>query len=143
MGPWLLHVLALSLEVARLSPSALAYLGDSVFETHARRAFLWPPRPQNDLCLKVRALSCAKGQSDALASLQKNPHFRLTEAETEWLRRGRNAAGRGPRSASPTVYRAASSLETLIGFLHLTNATRCAEVMDRVVRDFDALSVET
>ena len=56
--------------------------------------------------------------------------FELTEDEREWLRRGRNASGRGPRRLDPKVYRAASALETLVGYLHLRDPERLADLLE-------------
>ena len=118
--------------INNIHPAALAFLGDAVFETYARRALLWPPKKQNDLHTQVKELCCAQGQSDALDKIHRK-NFQLAEIEIEYLRRGRNASKRGPRTVPPSVYRAASSLETLVGFLSLTNETRCAELMDFVI----------
>ena len=123
--------LAVQHDMRLVSPVALAYLGDAVYELHVRQALLHPPRKHNDYCLEVRDLACAHGQHSALERLVAGSEtFALSEVELDWIRRGRNASGRGPRTASPQVYRAASSLETLLGYLHLADSARCAEVMD-------------
>ena len=59
--------------------------------------------------------------------------FGLTEAEEEWVRRGRNASARGPRRLDPKVYRASTAFECLIGYLHLTDAARCQALLDFVL----------
>jgi len=58
--------------------------------------------------------------------------FALTELEQDWLRRGRNASGRGPRRLDPKIYRAATAFETLVGYLHLCDQPRLEEVFDFV-----------
>eukprot|EP00967_Tisochrysis_lutea_P014242 scaffold15999_cov30-Tisochrysis_lutea.AAC.2 len=121
-------------EVSRLSSAALAYLGDSVFETHARQYLLWPPLRHRDLVNLVRTFSCAEGQSAALKRLHDSGII-FSEEEEAWLRRGRNSAGRGPRRAAPGEYRDASSLECLLGYLHLTDRTRCEEILDFILGD--------
>jgi ribonuclease-3 family protein len=58
--------------------------------------------------------------------------FGLTEDEQDWLRRGRNASGRGPRRLDPNVYRAATAFETLLGYLHLVDQPRLEELFEFV-----------
>ena len=71
--------------------------GDAVFELHARDALLWPPRRMNAYSSEVLELARAEGQFELLQRLEAE--FALTDDEREWMRRGRNAAGR-ERSAS-------------------------------------------
>ena len=47
-----------------------------------------------------------------------------------WLRRGRNASARGPRRLDPKIYRASTSIECLIGYLHLTDRARCTALLE-------------
>lgn len=129
--PSMLQVLS-DAEVARLSSATLAYLGDSVFETYARKRLMWPPLRHRDLVDLVRTFSCAEGQSAGLKRLLDSG-FVLSEKEEALLRRGRNSAGRGPKHAAPGEYRDASSLECLLGFLHLTDSRRCEEILDFII----------
>ena len=100
-------------------------MGDSVFELHARERLLWPPQKVHALSGQVTKLACAEGQSAALARLRSE--FFLSDEEEDWLRRGRNAASRGPARVKHTVYRDASALECLLGVLHLTDKRRRQE----------------
>uniref|UniRef100_A0A6S9SNR1 RNase III domain-containing protein n=1 Tax=Chrysotila carterae TaxID=13221 RepID=A0A6S9SNR1_CHRCT len=113
-----------------LSPAVLAYIGDSVFELRARQHLMWPPIKLNDHTKQVQKVVCAEAQEKYLAKLLID--VELSEEEHEWLRRGRNASGRGPSRVTPTTYRAASSLETLLGYLHFTNITRLQEILDAI-----------
>ena len=123
-------------EIGRLSPVALAYLGDAVFELHARQRLLWPPAKVDDLSSRVQSLACAEGQSTALKDLIAA--VELTDDENEWLRRGRNAAGRGPRRLKPQTYREATALETLLGVLYLTDTERLSVILEVVLPASDA-----
>ena len=114
--------------LSRLSPANLAYLGDAVFETAVRERLLWPPAKVNALSSDVQSVVSAEGQHAILERV--NAGFDLTDEELEWLRRGRNASGRGPRRLDPKVYRAASSLETLVGVLHLTDPERLRSLLE-------------
>ena len=115
-------------QVNRLSPVALAYLGDSVFELAARERYLWPPSKVNALSSRVQRVVCAEGQHALLARVVAE--FGLTEDEEDWLRRGRNASARGPRRLDPKIYRASTSIECLIGYLHLTDRARCTALLE-------------
>lgn len=99
--------------VQRLSPLALAYIGDAVWECETRTRLLWPPSKVDTLHGQVQQLVCAEGQQRLLERLIKG--FGLSEDELDWVRRGRNASGRGPRRLDPKTYRASTSFETLVG----------------------------
>ena len=119
--------------LSRTSPAALAYLGDSVFEAHLREQFLWPPQKLGTLTKEVQALTRAEGQEAILIRVLDG--FPLSEEERDWIRRGRNACGRGPSRVSPVTYQAASSLETLVGYLHLADPARLAELLAFALAD--------
>lgn len=106
--------------VQSLSPVALAYLGDAVFELYVRSQYLFPPRRIGDFHRCVVAQVRAEQQAQILTDLLPQ----LTEEEKEWVRRGRNAATSTYRRADPELYQAASGLETLLGYLYLTDAVR-------------------
>ena len=111
--------------VAQLSPAALAYLGDAVYELHVRSKFLLPPKRSGVYHQQVVAQVRAEAQSQHLQLL--SPH--LTSTELDVSRRGRNAANGRPRRLDPEVYQQATSFETLIGYLYITNPQRLAQVL--------------
>jgi ribonuclease-3 family protein len=53
----------------------------------------------------------------------------LTESEQEIVKRGRNAATKPPRRLSAKVYQQATSLETLIGYLFLSDKDRLQSLL--------------
>lgn len=114
--------------IQQLSPVSLAYLGDAVYELYVRAAFLLPPKRSQAYHQEVVAQVRAETQARHLQSLLP----KLTEPELSWLKRGRNAAGGGPRRLSPEIYQQASSLETLIGYLYLTNPQRLQELLTEI-----------
>ncbi len=122
----LLPLLSLpSVPVQQLSPGALAYLGDAVYELYIRHAYLLPPKRLQLYHSRVVAQVRAERQAEHLQSLLPL----LTEAEREILRRGRNAATGRPKRVDPDTYQQATSLETLIGYLYLTNPPRLTELL--------------
>jgi ribonuclease III family protein len=112
-------------QVSQLSPAALAYLGDAVYELYVRTSFLLPPKRSHAYHQQVVAQVRAEAQSSHLELL--SPH--LTPAELDVIRRGRNAANGRPRRLDPEVYQQATSFETLIGYLYITNPQRLAELL--------------
>ena len=123
-------------EIPQLSPVALAYLGDAVFELYVRSHYLLPAKRVESYHRQVVAQVRAESQARHLRSLQ--PH--LTDSELDILRRGRNAAGNAPKRLSPEVYQQATSLEALIGYLYLTDRQRLLYLLGKL--DFDITQEE-
>lgn len=115
-------------QLQALSPIALAYIGDAVYELYIRRCFLVPPCRIQAYHQKVVAQVRAEKQADHLAHLA--PY--LTESEQDILRKGRNAAPRGPRRTDPQVYQQATSFETLIGYLYLSDPARLQTLLSYI-----------
>ncbi len=115
-------------EIERLSPIALAYVGDAVFELYVRTRFLMPPKRMADYHDRVVTQVRAESQAIHLSSLL--PY--LTDGEKEILRRGRNACATKPRRLSRHVYQQATGLEALVGYLHLTNPQRLQELFAKL-----------
>uniref|UniRef100_B8HT79 Mini-ribonuclease 3 n=1 Tax=Cyanothece sp. (strain PCC 7425 / ATCC 29141) TaxID=395961 RepID=B8HT79_CYAP4 len=112
-------------ELQQLSPAALAYLGDAVYELYIRSRCLLPPQRLRDYHQRVVAHVRAEAQAEYLRSLR--PH--LSNQELNLLRQGRNAASAGPKRVDPETYQQATSLETLLGYLYLTNPDRLNELL--------------
>ncbi|MGB3202362.1 MAG: ribonuclease III domain-containing protein [Nodosilinea sp.] len=120
---------ALSAEQAQaLSPVALAYIGDAVYELFVRGAFLQPPRRIQAFHRLVVNQVRAEQQAHQVQQLMPL----LTEAEQDLLRRGRNASSRGPRRVDSQIYQQATGFEALVGYLYLTNPPRLAELLSAV-----------
>ncbi|MBE9166483.1 ribonuclease III [Pleurocapsales cyanobacterium LEGE 06147] len=115
-------------KIEQLSPVALAYIGDAVYELYIRTYYLMPPMRVADYHNRVVAQVRAETQAVYVEMLQ--PHF--TASEKEILRRGRNAAGGKPRRLSGKIYQQATSLETLIGYLYLTDPQRLYELLTKL-----------
>ena len=114
--------------IDQLSPTALAYIGDAVYELYVRTRFLMPPKRMTDYHRQVVAQVKAESQAAHLEFLE--PY--LTVLEREIVRRGRNACGGKPRRISGEIYQKASSLETLIGYLHLSDPKRLSELLAKL-----------
>ncbi|ABC98513.1 ribonuclease III family protein [Thermostichus sp. MS-CIW-21] len=112
-------------EIGRLSPAALAYLGDAIYELHVRRQQLFPPtRPELYHRQVVRRV---RGSAQARLLLALLPY--LSPEEREIVRWGRNGCGRPPRHLPLADYQNASGLETILGYLYLTDPERLRHIL--------------
>ena len=114
------------LSVQSISPIALAYIGDAVFELYVRMQFVWPP--QRIQAFHQQVVSHVKAEQQADYLLQLMPQ--LNEPEADIVRRGRNATSKAPRRLSAKVYRQATAFETLVGYLYITNQERLFELLN-------------
>ncbi len=115
-------------QLQQISPTALAYLGDAVYELYVRNFYLLPPQRTESYHRLVVAQVRAETQAQHLRSL--SPH--LKNSELEIVRRGRNAATGRPKRVEPEIYQQATSLETLIGYLYLTDSQRLTELLQKL-----------
>ncbi|MEB3338815.1 MAG: ribonuclease III domain-containing protein [Leptolyngbyaceae bacterium] len=118
-------------QIQSISPSALAYLGDAVYELYVRSCYVLPPKRSQLYHQQVVAQVRAEAQARHLRSLQ--PY--LTSSELDILKRGRNAASGGPKRIELEVYQQATSLETLIGYLYLSDPPRLAQLLTHLQLD--------
>ncbi|MCC5628763.1 ribonuclease III [Nostoc sphaeroides CHAB 2801] len=112
-------------QVQQISPTALAYLGDAIYELYVRMFYLLPLQRAGIYHRLVVEQVRAETQALHLRSLI--PHLKDTELEI--VRRGRNAATGRPKRLNPEIYQQATSLETLIGYLYLTDYQRLTELL--------------
>ena len=112
-------------EIERISPAAWAYLGDAVYELYIRSWYLMPPRRLQAYHELVVGQVRAETPARHLRSI--SPYLNSTELAI--VKRGRNAAANRSKRADPEIYQQASSLETLIGYLYLTDPERLTEIL--------------
>ena len=117
-----------------VTPVQLAYIGDSVYELHARTLFLWPLQPVRKHRDRAVELVRAETQSTLLRRLMGSESFPLTVTERNVLRRGRNASGTGPPRLPGGAYGEASALETLLGHLYLSDRPRLQNLLDAMLQ---------
>jgi len=70
--------------------------------------------------------------SQAMAITKLEPF--LTDTEKDFLRKGRNKAGRGPKNVDAATYAIATGFETIVGWLFLKNPNRLADLFDLLDR---------
>ncbi|MCC5642703.1 ribonuclease III [Nostoc sp. CHAB 5824] len=112
-------------QVQQISPTALAYLGDAIYELYVRMFYLLPL--QRSGIYHRLVVEQVRAETQALHLRSLIPHLKDTELEI--VRRGRNAATGRPKRLNPEIYQQATSLETLIGYLYLTDYQRLTELL--------------
>ncbi len=119
-------------QVANLPISALAYVGDAVYELLVRQHLL-VTRRQSARQLHQQSIQWVKASYQA--SIGRAIFEELREDERHIFLRGRNhAPGAMPKHANPVDYRYASGLETLVGYLYLSRQSeRLHWIFQRVV----------
>ena len=119
-----------------MNTSALAFLGDAVYELYIRdlmvNAGMTDPDAMHRACTKyVRAES----QALAIKAMMKEKDGKafLTEEEIALVKRARNhKTPNRSRSAGPVEYKLATAFEALVGYLYLMgDSDRLGEVMHR------------
>lgn len=125
-------------DLRAVSAGALAYVGDAVYELHARLRTFGNGRDPSG-AMHRRAVRIVKASTQAEAARRLLPE--LTEEEAAVYRRGRNnTSGSMPKHADPVAYRAATGLEAVIGFLYLRGEeARVEELMEKICAISDEL----
>lgn len=121
----------LTLDPEAMSPLALAYVGDAVYELYVR--VLLVAQGSNKMKdLHRQAVSFVKAGTQAAFLKELEPM--LTEEELEVVRWGRNAkSGHVPKSADVLEYRHSTGFETLIGYLYLKgNQERLRQILKKL-----------
>ena len=106
------------MELCEISVSALAYLGDCVLELCVRE-HLVKKGLSTSANLNRAALDFVRAPAQAEAMARLLPH--LSETEEAYFKRGRNMGHtQTPKNATVGEYRAATGMEVLFGYLHLS-----------------------
>jgi ribonuclease-3 family protein len=106
------------MKLNEISVPALAYLGDCVLELCVRRHLVMQGL-STSAHLNAAALDYVRAPAQAEAMKRILPQ--LTEEEEGYFRRGRNMGHSNvPKRATVSEYRAATGMEVLFGYLHLS-----------------------
>ncbi|QAT43538.1 Mini-ribonuclease 3 [Aminipila luticellarii] len=122
---------------SKMNTTALAYIGDAVYEVYVRKYVLEKDavnvNKQNKLAVRfVRA----EGQALAIKKLMDS----LPENELALVKRARNKKITSkPQNADAVTYKLATAFEALVGFLYLSEQTkRLEEIIHQAVELIDA-----
>ena len=108
-------------ELITMSPLVLAYLGDTVFESHIREYLITKNinKKVNDLHKSAVKYVNAKAQATIIHNIENQ----LTEDELRIYKRGRNQKSHtSPKNADIIDYKHATGFEALIGYLYLAQS---------------------
>jgi ribonuclease-3 family protein len=104
-------------DIQMMSPLALAYLGDAVYEIFVR-TYIVSTSKMNVNHLNKMSVNFVKAESQA--KIAKFIEAELSEEELRILKRGRNQKSASvAKNASIGDYRLATGLESLVGWLYL------------------------
>lgn len=124
-----------------LSPSTLAFMGDSVYSLLVRNALCEVNRPAGVLHSMSVKLVNARAQAEAFRLIEQH----LSEAELDIYKRGRNAhVSSVPKNSSVADYHSATGLEALFGYFYLSgNMDRANQIFSIIWEHFsDTLFIE-
>ena len=122
------------MNILEVSSLALAYLGDSIYESYIREYLIKKGISHvNDLQVESLNYVSAKSQARILKDLMDKNIF--TEEELSVIKRARNTKSKShPKSCDIITYQHATSLEALFGYLKLRkNEERIEEIISKIL----------
>jgi len=124
------------MKIDAINTTALAYIGDGVYELFVRRMMVergWAAADH----LHRETVKYVRAESQAYAVKKMTDMF--TSEEQDLIRRARNRKSvTKPKNADPVTYKMATAMEALIGYLFLTDQNgRIEEIMTRAVEEID------
>lgn len=122
------------MNVLEVSSLALAYLGDSIYESYIREYLIKKGISHvNDLQVESLNYVSAKSQARILKDLMDKNIF--SEEELSVIKRARNTKSKShPKSCDIITYQHATSLEALFGYLKLKkNEERIEEIISKIL----------
>lgn len=124
------------LDIKRMKPLALAYIGDTLFDLYIRSRIVLT-REEAPKLMHTEAVHYVKAASQA--QMMKLIMEALSEEETEVFKKGRNQKSLTvPKNASLMDYKWATGFEALLGYLYVQGAQeRLYELMRLAVERFE------
>lgn len=130
------------MEASKMNTTALAYIGDAVYEVYVRKYVLErnsvDVNKQNKLAVKfVRA----EGQALAIKQMMED----LPDGELALVKRARNKKITSkPQNADAVTYKLATAFEALVGFLYLSeDRQRLEEVIRQAMSLIDKAEISS
>lgn len=126
-------------DIRLINTNTLAYIGDAVYELYIREHAM-QIRMENVDMMSSLTVKYVKAESQALGI--KAILDNLSEEEQSVVRRGRNRKIRStPRAVDPVIYKTATGLEALIGYLYIKGEDeRLTEVVLMIIDAIDRAS---
>jgi ribonuclease-3 family protein len=109
----------------------LAYIGDGVYELAIRKMLLENGKTKiQNLHQAAIKYTSASGQTKAYFAIESI----LSEEEVMYFKKGRNTnTGRKPKNATQSEYQTATGLESLFGYLEITNQHERIDELIKVI----------
>ena len=126
-------------DIRLINANTLAYIGDAVYELYIREHAM-QIRMENVDVMSSLTVKYVKAESQALGI--KAIFDNLSDEEQSVVRRGRNRKIRStPRAVDPVIYKTATGLEALIGYLYIKGEDeRLTEVVRMIIDAIDRAS---
>ena len=124
-----------------MNTTALAYIGDAVYEVYIRKHVLSKGSVHVDV---LHQKSVEYVRADGQAAALKRIFDRLTPDEQALVKRARNhKSSSRPKSTDPVTYKWATAMEALVGYLYIENQSRrLDEIMEWVIREIGHMKNE-
>ena len=122
------------MNINEINVLVLAYLGDTIYEDYIRKHLILKGIGNvNDLQNESLKYVSAKGQAKYINDMLDNSFF--SDMELSIIKRARNNSSKThPKNCDVVTYRYATALETLIGYLELSNnKERINEIMNYIL----------
>ena len=124
------------MEVKNMNTTALAYMGDAVYEVFVRERVLAQGIPNVD---KLHSMAVKYVRAEGQARALKSMFDELSEEELALVKRARNhKITSKPKNADPVIYKLATAFEALAGYLYLSGRTqRMQEIFEKAATVID------
>lgn len=121
--------------------TVLAYLGDSVYELYVRRHVLEKGLVNAD---RLHQIAVKYVRAEAQGGALKEMLEFLTEEEVALVKRARNKKiSSKPKNVDPVIYKWATALEALFGYLYLSeNKDRLEEIIKMTIESIERNKVK-
>lgn len=110
-----------TVELKKINTTALAYMGDAVYEQAVREHIIGKGLYHAN---NLHGMAIKYVRAQAQAKVIKTMFDELTEAEQNLVKRARNRKyGTKAKNADPVTYKWATAFEALVGYLYLAGET--------------------
>ncbi len=121
-----------NIDLQKVPVQTLAFIGDSVYDLYIR---CYLASLSNEKTRKLHEKATKFVSARAQAGIMDNIISKLTDEEVLIYKRGRNTNINTSKHAEAIEYKKATGLETLIGYLYLTNnKQRIEEIISLIIK---------
>lgn len=121
------------MEAHLINGVALAYIGDAYYELRIRKYLLSLGITKvNELHKSAIKFTAGSVQASLMDTFFEKDL--LSETELNYFKKGRNASGPGRKNIDIATYHKSTGFESMMGYLYLTDITRCDELIDIAIQ---------